>query len=146
MILGVTKKSAGGRPLTALMAALAISACAGENLFTVAGIGEPTTVTIVEPSDGASVRRGDNLTVVAEFNVQSGLADIEYKVIHPESDALAFQTEEGAVTANITVELEALLVPAVTQELGAALVIVTAIEAAGETADTVSITVTATNE
>ncbi|NNL29654.1 MAG: hypothetical protein HKO77_01460 [Gemmatimonadetes bacterium] len=146
MIFAVTKKSAGARPLTALVAALAFGACAGENLFTAAAIGEPTTVTILEPADGSSIRQGDNLTVVAEFNVQSGQADIEYKVVDPDSDELAFQTEEATLTSNIIIELEAILVPAANQEAGAALVIVTATEAAGETADTVSITITAANE
>lgn len=146
MTFAVTKKSAGARPLTALVAALAFSACAGENLFTAAAIGEPTTVTILEPADGSSIRQGENLTVVAEFNVQSGQADIEYKVVEPDTDASVFQTEEATVTSNITIELEAIMVPAANQEAGAALVIVTATEASGATADTVSITITAPNE
>lgn len=146
MIFAVTEKSAGARPMTALVAALALGACAGENLFTAAAIREPTTVTILEPADGSTIRQGVNLTVVAEFSVQSGQADIEYKVVDPDTDDAVFDVEEATVTSNILIELEATMVPATGQGVGPALVIVTATEASGETADTVSITVTSPNE
>ena len=148
MILAVTKTSAGARPLAALVAALAMTACAGENLFTAVGVGDnEPEVEITEPAEGATVETGASLAVSATALAQVGGASVQYKGIYEDDLTAAYATQTAALNGLVSLSLNATVVPSPGQTEGSAKIIVTVTDQTGGVgADTVTVTIVTANE
>lgn len=146
MNAAVTKRTEV-RLLAALLAVGAAGACAGENLFTNPGVGASTPqVEITAPVASATVVQGASLSVAANATAQAGGANVEYKGINADGTA-AFVTQTGSLNGLVSLELGATLAAAPTQVTGSAKIIVRVTDQSGGVgADTVSVTITATNE
>lgn len=147
MIRAVTKRT-DVRLMTALVAAGAMAACAGENLFGLAGVGASgPQVEITAPTAGATVAAGSSLTVAANATAQAGGANVEYRGVYSADQTPAYTPQSASLDALVSVSLNTQLLAVVGQEPGTVLVIVRVTDQAGEVgADTVSVTVTTTNE
>lgn len=148
MNFAVTKKSAGARPLAALVAALAVGACAGENLFSAAGTGGTgPEVEITAPTEGAEVNTGESVSVTAAALAQNGASSVQYRGIYSSDQSTAYTSQTSQLNGLVSLSLSTSLVAAPGQEDGEALIIVTVTDQIGEVgADTVKVTITTPNE
>ena len=72
-------RSTGPRLAAVLMAALALPACSGENLFTGVATGsQGPQVEITTPSAGAAVAPGDSVQVTANVTALRGLRAVQF--------------------------------------------------------------------
>lgn len=133
------------RALTALAAVGVFGACAGENLFSVAGTGAggAPTVEITAPTAGAEFAVGAPVSVAANGTAQSGGANAEFKGVYAADGAAAYTAQTVSVSGLVNVALTAELSAAPGQTAGTAVIIVTLTDQAGNTgADSVSVTIT----
>ena len=130
--------------LTVLVIAGLLSACAGENLFSLAASVGTTgpDVTITEPVGAATVAEGVPIEVTAAATAPDGLRLATYSGVFQESGEAAFR-QEVETFANVTVaSLNKTLLAVDLAGTGAVYIIVKVTDALGATAaDTVSITV-----
>jgi hypothetical protein len=128
----------GGRAVAAicfLAGTLVLSACAGENLFSLtAGAGAAgATVDITAPGEGFTVALGDSVLVLTDVTAPDRATLVTYRGTHPDTgdDAYIGQTETlGNVPA---ATLQTYLKAADTQVSGSAYVVVEVTDALGQT-------------
>lgn len=140
-------KSTPVRLVVAILATAAVAGCAGENLFSVAGVGASgPEVGITSPTEAAEVTAGSPLPVAADAVAQAGAANVEYKGVYDDGTA-AYLTQSASLNGLVSLSLNATLAPVAGQDEGAARIIVTVTDQTGQVgADTVNITITTTNE
>ena len=141
-VLAVERLRAG---LAVLASVGILSACAGENLFSLAAsVGEPgTDVEITTPSPGLTKSVGDSLLVEASVNAPNGAASVVYSGIYEVEQDAAYVEEQrnlnGLTSLSLSNHLQA--VPA--QRAGTAFVVVTVTDQTGAaSADTVTVNIT----
>lgn len=146
MTVAATKRTEV-RLLATLLAAGAAGACAGENLFTNPGVGSSAPqVEITAPAAGAQIVQGASVSVAANATAQAGGANVEYRGINADGTA-AFVSQSASLNGLVSLELSATLASAPTQATGSAKIIVRVTDQSGGVgADTVSVTISATNE
>jgi hypothetical protein len=118
-------RSSGPRLAAALIAALAVGACAGENLFTgSATVEQGPEVTITAPAANASLGVGDSIQVSADITGSRGLSQVKFSgtfsggstafteqivtIPNPPDTSIArFLRQAGATTGNVNIIVEA---------------------------------------
>jgi hypothetical protein len=124
--------------------AVALPACAGENLFTLPGTGGVTgpDVEITAPTDGFTIALGDSILLTATVNAPVGGAGIVYRGTYPDGTA-AYAQETGNMNGVQAATLTNYLQAAAGQVAGSPYVVVEVTGVDGEVgADSVKVTIT----
>lgn len=119
-------RSAGPHLAAVLLAAVALPACAGENLFTgSATVEQGPEVTITAPSANAGVAAGDSVQVLADVTGQRGISQVKFSGTFASGGATAlveqlvtlpnppdttisrFMRRSGGTTGNVNIIVEA---------------------------------------
>lgn len=98
--------------LVLLAGAVLLSACAGENLFTLTGVsGSGPQIDITSPSSNFDVVAGDSVLVQATVSATVGLASVRYAGWYADDGFAAFNSEsetlDGVGVANLSTYLTA---------------------------------------
>ena len=131
--------------LAVLASAGVLSACAGENLFSLAAsVGDQgPDVEITAPTSGAQVTIGDSVLVTATVNAPAGAASALYTGTYEVGGETAFVQETEDLNGLSNVSLRNRLRPGASQQAGVAVIVVAVTDQAGTTgADTVTVNVT----
>ena len=121
--------------LGALVGAVTLGACRGENLFSLAGTvtGNVPQVEITAPTGGSTVVLGDSVLVLASIEATEGVVTVDFRATYTDSiggDAYIPETAGGgnAVSISVTNRLRAV----VGQREGEAYIVVTATDVGGQ--------------
>lgn len=137
-----TRESRRGRTALTLAAALALSACAGENLFSLAAaVGESgPTVEITAPAENFTTAVGTPLQIKATVNAPSGLQSAQYSAVYTGDGSVAYTSETENFSNPPFADLDNTLDPILGQVEGDVWAIVRVIDGTGQAkADTVKI-------
>lgn len=134
-----------GRTALAMLSGVAIiSACSGENLFSLAGTAGTLgpDVEITAPPDGEESLPGDSVLVQATVSAPDGAANAVYRSHYAGSEVPAFTSETQSLNGVSVVSLSNYLRAAPGQTEGTAYVVVEVTDRAGAVgADSVSVTI-----
>jgi hypothetical protein len=138
----------GRRAITAiwvLVGSLVLSACAGENLFSLsAGVGTTgPAVGITAPGEGFTIALGDSVLVLADVTAPDRATLATYRGTHPDTGDDAYIGQTATLGSVPAANLRTYLKAADTQVVGAAYVVVEVTDALGQTGiDSVRVTIT----
>lgn len=112
--------------LCVLASTLGLSACSGENLFSLAaGVGElGPTVLITAPSEGFTISVGDSILILAEVNAPDGASSAAYGGVYVTSGDAAYTAETETLGDLAFVRLNNRLLAADGQVAGAVFIVV----------------------
>ncbi len=128
-----------------LLGSVALGACRGENLFSLAGglTGGQPTVEITAPTSGATQVVGDSVLVLASIEAPAGVITIDFRATYVDSiggPAYTSETQSGgnAISVAVTNRLRAVA----GQREGEAYIVVEATDVAGQQGiDSVKVTI-----
>ena len=131
--------------LGALVGAVALGACRGENLFTLTGTVSASvpTVEITAPTNASTVILGDSVLILAGVEAPEGVVTIDFRATYVDSiggPAYTPETQGGgnAIAVSVTNRLR----PVLGQRAGEAYIVVQATDAAGQQGiDSVKVTI-----
>lgn len=127
-----------------ILGATALSACAGENLFTLqvaTGAGGPE-VTITTPTDGSTVGLNSSLGVGFDVTAADGAASYSVAGRYVGQETAAYRSTSESVSG-IEFSVFATLSPAAGQTTGEVYVVVEVLDAGGDSGkDSVKVTIT----
>ena len=131
--------------IAALLVAVALGACRGENLFSLAGTvsASAPSVEITSPTGGSTVVVGDSLLVLASIEATSGVATIDFRATYTDSiGGAAYNPETASGASAVRVSVTNRLTAVVGQREGDAYVVVTATDVGGQQGiDSVKVTI-----
>lgn len=130
--------------LCALASILLLSACSGENLFSLAaGVGElGPTVQITTPSEGFTISLGDSIQVSAEVTAPDGAASAAYRGAYANSGTAAYTAETETLGDLTFVRLDNRLLAADGQVAGSVYIVVEVTDVLGAIGkDSVKVTI-----
>ena len=135
------------RAVLALLVGVGVlSACAGENLFSLAAsVGQTgPDVEITSPTSGATATIGDSVLVTATVSASNGAASVVYSGTYGAEGDAAYVQETSDLNGLVNLSLSNRLRAVPSQRAGTAIVVVSVTDQAGETgADTVTVTISA---
>lgn len=134
-----------GAAVVVLVVAAVVTACAGENLFSLAATAsEPgPEVEITTPTSGLTKAIGDSLLVEANVNAPEGASSVVYVGTYEVEAGTAYTPETTSLSGLTNVALRNFLLAAPDQTAGTVVVVVTVTDLAGESgADSVTVTIT----
>ncbi len=130
--------------LTVVLTPVLLSACAGENLFSVSAAvgGAGTQLEITAPADGSTVTEGASVQVIADATAPAGVASAKFSGVFKESGEAAFLSETETFQSPTVLHLDNTLQAVDGAGTGGVYIILLLTDGLGVTkADTVSITV-----
>jgi hypothetical protein len=121
--------------LVALVGAIALGACRGENLFSLAGSvsGSEPSVEITAPTGGSTTFLGDSILVLASIEAPDGVVTVDFRATYTDSiggDAYNPETLNGANALSLSVTNR--LTAVTGQRAGEAYIVVLATDVAGQ--------------
>jgi hypothetical protein len=131
------------RAVAFMSAALLLTGCAGENLFSSAGSvgGSEPTVEITAPQEAFSLALGASVQILAQVNAPNGLVSADYSGVYEDGSA-AFVAETETFGRPSFANLDNTIGPVIDQTAGEVRLIVRVVDGQGEAkADTVQVTV-----
>lgn len=140
----MNESSKRSRSRIALLAgAVFLSACAGENLFSLTGVtGGGPEITITQPAENATTNAGDAVTIQATITGSVGLASVDFGGWYADDGVAAFSPESQTLNGVASTNVSQVLTAVTAQDAGDVYLVVEATDQGGGTAaDSVKITI-----